>query len=372
MKIFLLLSLTLSIIFGLKVYKKYEKNPVNITPYPFHIVEDYKKQIPIVERASVVIVGDQMGHNLNTYLPSLIKDISSNLAEVIKVFNWSRKNEGMHRTLSKIKSLKNLPEIIIYHGGSEEFFEKTFFIKDKETILANFKKHSDEKILSLIMAFPTLSKFIYEPVTTIELDQWNKDNDELEGQDKLSKMEMTYKFFRYQLWDMVNYIKEKNSTLILLTTPINLKIPPKKVCKGTTNALLNLELDKIEKEIKNEKFNIAFQKLELLKKKVLGNSKVLYFSGISTEKLGFPKTAEKILQKSAVFDCGTWRGNKIFNNIIREASTKHDLFLIDFDKIVNSQFGKGPLFIGDTYPQTFFYKKVLEEIKQIINQTLEI
>ena len=113
MKKFLLISLIISIIFGLKVYKKYEKNPVNITPYPFHIVEDYKKQIPIVERASVVIVGDQMGHNLNTYLPSLIKDISSNLAEVIKVFNWSRKNEGMHRTLSKIKSLKNLPEIII-------------------------------------------------------------------------------------------------------------------------------------------------------------------------------------------------------------------------------------------------------------------
>ena len=79
-----------------------------------------------------------MGHNLNAYLPSLIKDISSNLAEVIKVFNWSRKNEGMHRTLSKIKSLKNLPEIIIYHGGSEEFFEKTFFIKDKKTILAIF------------------------------------------------------------------------------------------------------------------------------------------------------------------------------------------------------------------------------------------
>ena len=372
MKKILLLFLALAIIFGLKVYKKYEKNPVNITPYPFQIVEDYKDQIPIVERSSVVIVGDQMGHSLNSYLPSLIKDISSNLAEVIKVFNWSRKQEGMHRTLSKIKSLKNLPEVVIYHGGSQEFFEKTFFLKDKAKILANFKKHSDEKILSLIMAFPTLSKFIYEPVTTIELDQWNEDNDDLEGQDKLSKMEMTYKFFRHQLWDMVNYVKEKNSTLILLTTPINLIIPPKKVCKGATNALLKLEMEKIENEIKSEKYKIAFQKLELLKKKVLGNSRLLYFSGISTAKLGFPKTAEKILQKSAVFDCGAWRSNKIFNNIIREASTKHDLFLIDFDKIVNSQFGKGPLFLGDTYPQTFFYKKVIEEIKQVINQTLEI
>ncbi len=372
MKKILFLLLSLTIIFGLKIYKKYEKNPVNITPYPFQIIEDYKDQVSTAERASVIIVGDQMGHGLNAYLPSLIEDISSNLAEVIKIFNWSRKNEGMHRTLSKIKSLKNLPEIIIYHGGSQEFFEKTFFIKDKKKILANFKKHSDEKTLSLIMAFPILSKFLYEPVTNIKLDQWNEDHDNLEGQDKLSKMEMTYKFFRHQLWDMVNYIKEKNSTLILLTAPINLKIPPKKVCKGATNALLNLELDKIEKEIKNEKYQLAFQKLELLKSKVLGNSKLLYFSGISTEKLGFPKTAEKILQKSAVFDCGAWRGNKIFNNIIREASTKHDLFLIDFDKIVNSQFGKGPLFLGETFPQTFFYQKVIEEIKQVINQTLEI
>ncbi len=372
MKKILLLLITLATIFGLKVYKKYEKNPINITPYPFQIVENYKDQIPTVERSSVIIVGDQMGQSLNPYLPSLIQDISSNLAEVIKVFNWSRKKEGMHRTLSKIKSLKSLPEIIIYHGGSQEFFEKTFFIKDKEKILANFKKHSDEKILSLIMAFPILSKFIYEPVNTIELDSWNKDNDNLEGQDKLSKMEMTYKFFRQQLWEMANYIKERNSTLILLTTPINLSIPPKKVCKGSTNALLKLELDKIEKELKNAKYKIAFQKLEILKKKVLGNTKLLYFSGISTAKLGFPKTAEKILQKSAVFDCGAWRGNKIFNNIIREASTEHDLFLIDFDKIVNSQFGKGPLFMGETYPQTLFYKKVIEEIKHVINQTLEI
>ena len=372
MKKILLFLLTLSFFFGLKFYKKYEKNPVKITPYPFQIVEDYKNQTSTVERASVVIVGDQMGHGLNTYLPGLIQDISSNLAEVIKVFNWSRKIEGMHRTLSKIKSLRQIPEIIIYHGGSQEFFEKTFHVKDKKKILTNFKKHSDEKILSLIMAFPILSKFIYEPVNLIELDQFNEDQDRLEGKDKLTKMEMTYKFFRHQLWDMINYVKEKNSTIILLTTPINLKIPPKKVCKGTTNALLKLELEKIEKEIKSKKYKLAFQKLELLKKKVLGNSKLLYFSGISTEKLGFPKTAEKILQKSAVFDCGAWRGNKIFNNIIREASQKHDLFLIDFDKIVNSQFGKGPLFLGDTYPQTFFYKQVIEEIKQVINQTLEI
>ena len=77
------------------------------------------------------------------------------------------------------------------------------------------------------MAFPFLSKFIYEPVSLIKLDSLNEDRDNLEGEDKLTKMEMTYKFFRHQLWDMINYVKEKNSTLILLTTPINLKVPPK-------------------------------------------------------------------------------------------------------------------------------------------------
>ncbi|MEE2743017.1 MAG: cyclic nucleotide-binding domain-containing protein [Bdellovibrionota bacterium] len=68
--------------------------------------------------------------------------------------------------------------------------------------------------------------------------------------------------------------------------------------------------------------------------------------------------------------------------ILSEGEIHRDLFLINKGKVMAfvtkrtevtpiAYFEEGD-FIGDTYPQTFFYKKVLEEIKQIINQTLEI
>ena len=370
-KLALFILLTLS--FGVfKAYKKYADNPIRITPYPFNVSENYENQRKIVERASILIVGDRMGLNLNSYVPELVKSLSVNLAEVIKIFNWSQENEGIHRTLARLKSLKNLPEIIIYHGASQEFHEKIFNLKDRDKIFENFKKHDDDRILSLIMAFPILSKIIYKPIDYINLKSLDKNSEALKGKEKLTEIEMTYKLYRYQLEEMINFVKEKNSTLILLTTPINLSIPPQKSCEASSNALLRLELEKIEKEIKQNQFKLAFQKLELLKKKVMGNARLLYFSGISTQKLGFYRTAEKILQKSAVFDCGTWRGNKVFNNMIRKASSDNDLFLVDFDKIVNSNFGKNHLFIGKYFPQTIFYKKAMEEVKQIISQTLEL
>jgi len=372
MKKFTLFFLLLLALGSFKAYKKYAKRPIKITPYPFHISENYGHQRKIVERASILILGDRMGKALNAYIPSMVKDLSINLAEVIKIFNWSQENEGIHRTLARLKSLKNFPEIIIYHGASEEFFEQTFHLKDKSIIFENFKKHGDDGILSLIMAFPFLSKFIYKPVDYLNLENVKKTEERPKGTHKLIQMEMIYKLYQYQLEEMINLIKENNSTLILLTTPINLSVPPNKVCKGSSNALLRLELEKIEKELKNGLHELSFQKLEFLKKKVFGNARVLYLSGISSQKLGYFKTAEKILQQSAVFDCGTWRGNKVFNNLIRQSSNKHDLFLIDFDKMVNSNLGKDNLFIGKYFPQTVFYKKVIEAINQIIVQTLEL
>ena len=65
-----------------------------------------------------------MGSALQRFLPEMIERLSKDLNEPIKIYNWSKPNEGLHRTISKLKSLKKLPPMVIFHGASQEFFEK--------------------------------------------------------------------------------------------------------------------------------------------------------------------------------------------------------------------------------------------------------
>ncbi len=137
-----------------------------ITPFPYSFNTNAEKalesELESAGSAKILIVGDKMGANLSVYTPELALELAKNFKSPPVIFNWSKPNEGLHRTLFKLKSLKKLPSIIIYHGASSELFEKTFNVQDAKAIEKNFATYDDEKIISLIITFPWLSKILYK------------------------------------------------------------------------------------------------------------------------------------------------------------------------------------------------------------------
>jgi hypothetical protein len=80
----------------------------------------------------------------------MVENIVTTAKSSLKVKILAEKGEGLHRTLHRLKMLKALPPIIIYHGGSEELFEKSFLSSEYSAIMENIKIYEDFKLSDTI------------------------------------------------------------------------------------------------------------------------------------------------------------------------------------------------------------------------------
>ena len=110
---------------------------------PYVLRANYTLEAQKAEKSSILIVGDRLGVKLASFMDTLVEETKENLGEPLRVYNWARKGEGLHRTLAKMKFLKRLPDVIVYHGGSEEFFEQRARTTSYRAILNNYKAHQD-------------------------------------------------------------------------------------------------------------------------------------------------------------------------------------------------------------------------------------
>jgi len=375
-KNFFIFFTVLVVLAGAYLYKEYAANKTLITPYPFSFTDNARhsliNELGLAESATILIVGDRMGEALSQYTPQISDELAKKLKSPPKTYNWSKTHEGLHRTLFKLKSLKKLPPIIIYHGASSELFEKTFSIANKEAILKNFSLYDNENIISLIITFPWLSKIIYKKMNYIELGPLKEYHNHLPSMEKLVEKEISFKLFDYELREMIDLIKDKKSNLVLITTPINLEIKPHETCAHSSSKdLIELQLT-IEKIIEEGNFKKAYPMALELSNESYSNAQSFYLLGKSSMGLGDLAKARDAFQKAAIFDCSSWRGNAVYNAIMKSNAKKRQVPLIDFDQYMASALSKDGLFIDDLYPQNVFYQTMISDLKENLNKILSI
>ncbi|MBT6326299.1 MAG: hypothetical protein HOJ35_10050, partial [Bdellovibrionales bacterium] len=345
------------------IYFIIRPKPTMITPYTYTFSYNYSNstQINEIQNSQILILGDRQGKNLDAFLPELTKEVSVNLRKPIKIFNWSSDGDGLHRSLEKLKSLKKIPPLVVVYGTSQEFYEKKFNINDHKTIFSNFKKYHNTKILTAIMSFPILSKFIYKSLKYYNLPESPVENTkQYRAAAKQMQMSLTYKFFEHELKDLTQKVLENESSLVLITSPINLGAPPRTTCSNALTKTIQIQTNDIKKIIKKEQYKIAYNKLKELSNVTVGNAQIFYMLGVASKNMGRITESKKYFQKSAAFDCSTWRSNIVFNNIIRKSSVENGSILLDFDYLINQDFGKNHLFLDEVIPQDLYLKSMLK------------
>lgn len=361
------------------LYKNLLPKRTLITPYPYYFSENFQKEFPIkneksiksAQSSKILIMGDEMGLSLNPFLPGLLEEFKTSLKNPPAIYNWSEKKEGLHRTLFKIKQLKKLPPIIIYFGAGSELAEKTFSVVDKKSIFYNFNQYDNEKIISLIITFPILSKYFYRHLQYEKLDQFSEYKSLEASTLKLEEKEISFKLFDYHLRELIDYIKENNSQLILITTPINLLTAPKETCAhASSDKIVELQQE-IEKEIYDGAYKVAYPKILELSKVTYSNAQSFYLLGKSAIGIGNQKLARESLLKANAFDCLSWRGNPVYNAILKTHAKNGQLEIIDFEQLMSSNL-EAENFFDEIFPQNIFYQSVMKDLAEMLKKILSL
>lgn len=307
-----------------------------------------------------------MGSELNPYTQSIVDKVRKNITSPIKVYNWSRNNEGLHRTLAKLKSLKKMPLIVIYHGGSQEFNEKKFEIEDYQEIKNNLKKSKDQNLNILLLKYPWISRFVFRLSNYQKLGDYKEDLREFKAFQKQKQMEIGYLLFKHELNDLIYTVYSKDSHLFLLTTPLNLDIAPRETCQNATNQDFNLELDQIEKDFSEGKNKVAYSKLKILKDNSIGNARASYLFGKISLSMRRVKEGKKALNMATAWDCSTWRSSLVFNNIIKNSGYENKIPVIDFNEMINLKYIEEENFDDEIFPKEDFYHDLVSTLSDHI------
>jgi hypothetical protein len=353
---------------GFLVLKRFNQNPEQIVPFPYTFLSD----APAIELDSpILIVGDEMGAYFAKFKTELASQISVNLAKPIKIQSLAKSGHGLHRTLHELKSITQWPQILIYQGGSEEFKEKTFEQKDIPRITTNFRRFKDDRLETILVLYPWLSRLVYEPHPRVKLGetydaQSNPEDEYLKG------LETELLLFEQELHQLISMSRSKNTLLILTTTPINLDIPPKKVCDFTRTTEIDAEILAVEELVKANNPKAAYSKSSRLLRTYTGNAKLLYLHGQIAKRLGQIDEAKTSLLEASAYDCEPWRVTEVQNSIIRKMAREHQVLLFDFAKLVENQWEKNTTFFDETHPQNLYYDKGMEQLGLVIRNILKL
>jgi len=355
-------------------YWIYTSRPTMTSPYPYYFVNNDYAESAAAAESHILILGDGMGKNLTFYSPELMAEVSLGLTRPLTTYNWSGENDGLHRSLSKLRSLKKFPKIVIYHGGNKDFYEKKFSLKDFHKIKKNFALTRDDFLASVILTFPILSKFFYEKVDLIKFkpNVFMQDTIDYKGKAEQYHIDLGYKIYQHELRELYRLSREHNFTLIIITNPINLEIPAKKVCENAQTRSLKKYQQYIQEKADDGDLKENYIKLKKLKENTVGNAKTYFLFGQTALKLGKLAQAKQALQLATAFDCARWRGTHVHNELLRQFAKNNELYLIDFDQIVNHKLGREELFINQFLPKNIYYLSLMQDLRKYIVEIYQL
>lgn len=367
---FLLLSfLAVVITVGFLVFDRYKQNSEQIVPYPYSFAFEYPG---IKVEAPILLIGDRMGSYLTKFKVELADTISVNLSSPIKIESLAKDGQGLHRTLHQLKSLTKWPQILIYQGASEETFERKFELAEISKISQNFKRFKNDKLETLMVLYPWISRLVYEPVKKVVLQDGQQPREEITEEGYLKSLETELMLFEEHLIQLVSLSKDRNSLLILTTTPINLDIAPKKVCDFTSTREIDNAIEELRNLLKENNPKTAYAKSSKLIKQYSANPLLFYIHGQISKRLGLIDEGRKSLLKASAFDCNPWRATEVYNSMIRKIANEHQVLLFDFAKMVEKDWGTHATFFDEIHPQHLYYEKAVEQLGLVIKNILKL
>lgn len=365
--LFSILALILTV--GFLIFTRYQKNTEQIVPYPY----TFQVKAPAIElSAPILITGDRMALYLSKFQTELASVISVNLATPIKIQTMAKEGNGLHRTIHELNSLTQWPQILVYQGASEEFKENKFELSEIPKISENFKRYGDEKIETLLMLYPWFSKIIYDPIRMVKLAETPELIEVSDEALYLKKLETELLLFEQQLIELVRLSKDRNTLLILTTTPLNLDEAPKLVCEFTTTVDIDLKIKDLKELMDATDFKAAYGKSSQMVKALSGNAEVFYLHGQISKRLGYNDEALKYLKEATAFDCDPWRATEVHNSIIRRVAQDHQVLLFDFAQLVEKEWANGPTFFDDIHPQNLYYDQGMQQLGSVIKSILKL
>lgn len=354
---------------GYLVFDRYKKNPEQVFPYPYA----FKTQGQAIKLdAPILVVGDRMGAYFAKFSSELAAAISVNLSKPIKIQSLAKEGEALHRTLHQLNSLVQWPQILIYQGASEEFKELKFNPENALVIKKNIALYRDDRIETALILYPWLSRFIYEPHSRINLEESPVILEEIPEANYIARLETELLLFEQQLIQLVNLSKDRNSLLILTTTPINLDIAPKKSCEFSFNIELEKDIRDIEDLVKANNPKAAYASSSKLVKLYAGNPQLYFLHGQISKRLGLMDEAKRSILQASAFDCSPWRTSEVYNSIIRKVARNHQVILFDFAKLLENEWAKNPTFFDEIYPQNLYYDRGMKQLGLVIKQILKL
>lgn len=349
---------------------RYFQNKPQVFPYPYtsHL-EFSEEELNLASSSDILLIGDTLGVHYDQYLSRLVYDLSSGLEKKLKFYNWSKVDEPLHITLNKLKALSNIPSLVIYHGGVNEFKVKRMEPEHIETFSLNYELTKNEWLYSLVIAFPTVGRILYSPYKHLPLTSQTPDySQSLKAKSKEQVKEFTHILHSQEAHDLVTYLKEHHSKGILITAPLNLRDNKVMSCENTTNVGINKRLLVLEKQIKQGNSKLVITELENLARETLANSKVFYLLGQARYQLGNYIQARKAFHRAKIYDCSLGQGNLLFNISLVRHFESAGFPIIDFHQMIQQYFGKEELFEVRLFPKPQYYNEVNMQLKTLIQQ----
>lgn len=354
---------------GFLVFTRYAKNPPQTFPYPY----TFENASPSIKLdAPILIAGDRMGAYFAKFSTELSATISQNLDNSIKIQSLAQEGQGLHRTLHQLSALTQWPQIVIYQGASEEFKENKFILSEKKIFTDNIKLFNDDRIESLIMLYPVLSRFIYEPIKRMKLPESPVLTQHITEEEYLSKLDTEILLYEQQLIQLANLAKDRGSLLIMTTTPINLDIAPKKVCSFTSNLEIDKEIFELRELLNNNDPKSAYQKSSKAITLHAANAGLFYLHGQVAKRLGYIDESKNALLQASAFDCEPWRATEVFNSIIRKVAKEQNIILFDFARFVEKDYSANTTFFDEIYPQNLYYERATQQLGLVIKRILKL
>ncbi len=354
---------------GYFIFDRYKRNPAQVFPYPYQF-EAASAAIQL--DAPILITGDRMGVYFAKFQAELASTISVNLAKPIRIQSLAKEGHGLHRNLHELRSLVQWPQILIYQGASEEFMEEKFHPEEARKFKNNVKLYQDDRIETALILYPALSRILYEPMQRVLLQETPNTLPEVNEEDYLKRLETELLLFEQQLIQLVNMSKDRNTLLILTTTPINLDIPPRRVCEFTSNIDLEKDQANLNDFIQANDPKSAYALSSKLIQQYAGNARLFFQHGQIAKRMSKFDEARNALVKATAYDCDPWRATEVYNSIIRKVAKNHQVILFDFARMLESEWSQNITFFDDYYPQNLYYDQGMKQLGNVIKEILKL
>jgi tetratricopeptide (TPR) repeat protein len=350
------------------LFLRYNKNKEQIVPYPY--VFETKEAWEI--SAPIVMIGDRMGEQLARFETELAAKISENLAKPIELQTLAKEGLPLHRTVHQLKGIGKWPQIVLYQGASEEWNEELFIPSEVQWIKKNFELFQDDRLQTLLILYPELSRLLYHPIEYKKLGATPPEKKEWKQDEYLARLELKLKIFELELLDMINLSRDRNSLLILTTTPVNLDIPPREVCEISTNLDIEAEMEGVRELIRKKDHKGALTRSTELVAKYPGNAALYYLHGQVSKRLGLRDQAINALKQAAAYDCLPWRATEVYNGIIRKVAREQQVLLFDFASFMEKDWGSNVTYFNEIYPQNLYYQRAVDQLGILIRRILKL